>query len=127
MAELGGIYKCEICGNVVSVIEAGVGALVCCGEEMKLFQENPPEKEGKEKHVPVIEKEGDKIIVKVGSVPHPMEGGHYIELIQLMKDGKVIAEKRLYPGEEPVAEFCGIAGDVKAREYCNIHGLWVSP
>lgn len=32
------IYKCEICGNVVYVIEGGDGDLVCCGEEMKLLQ-----------------------------------------------------------------------------------------
>lgn len=27
-------YKCEICGNVVSVVYAGGGDLVCCGQEM---------------------------------------------------------------------------------------------
>jgi desulfoferrodoxin-like iron-binding protein len=30
------VYECEICGNVVAVIKAGDGDLVCCGEEMKL-------------------------------------------------------------------------------------------
>lgn len=29
-------YRCEICGNVVEVIEASYGQLVCCGEPMKL-------------------------------------------------------------------------------------------
>ena len=33
----GEVYKCEICGNVVSVIEGGDGDLVCCGEEMTLL------------------------------------------------------------------------------------------
>lgn len=28
-------YQCNICGNVVEVIEAGGGALVCCGQEME--------------------------------------------------------------------------------------------
>jgi superoxide reductase len=36
MTEVNEIYECEICGNVVKVIEAGVGILVCCGENMVL-------------------------------------------------------------------------------------------
>jgi superoxide reductase len=37
MATAGEIYKCELCGNVVFVMEGGDGDLVCCGEEMKLL------------------------------------------------------------------------------------------
>ena len=33
---VGEIYKCELCGNVVEVKEAGGGELVCCGQPMKL-------------------------------------------------------------------------------------------
>lgn len=127
MAELNGIYKCEICGNVVSVIYAGVGELVCCGQPMKLLEEQTIEKEGKEKHVPVIEIDGNKVKVKVGSEPHPMEEKHYIGLIQLIRDNNVIAGKRLKPGDKPEAEFClEDTSNLKAREWCNIHGLWVS-
>lgn len=39
MAEVqnaGEIYRCDICGNVVEVKEAGGGELVCCGEPMLL-------------------------------------------------------------------------------------------
>lgn len=32
----GQVFKCEICGNVVVVKEAGGGELVCCGEPMVL-------------------------------------------------------------------------------------------
>ena len=32
-----------------------------------------------EKHVPVIEQQGDHVMVKVGSVPHPMLDVHWIE------------------------------------------------
>lgn len=32
--QIGEVYKCEICGNVVKVVENGVGTLVCCGEAM---------------------------------------------------------------------------------------------
>lgn len=119
------IYKCGICGNVVSVLEASGGELVCCGKPMALQEEKTAEQEGQEKHVPVIEKTDKGVRVKVGSIPHPMEEKHYIELIQLLKDGEIIIEKRLKPGDEPVAEFCLTdAEGLKARELCNIHGLW---
>ena len=56
MTEIREIYKCEICGNIVSMIAAEEGKLFCCGQEMKLFETMPAEKEGKEKHMPVTEK-----------------------------------------------------------------------
>ncbi|HNZ87210.1 MAG TPA: desulfoferrodoxin FeS4 iron-binding domain-containing protein [Methanofastidiosum sp.] len=34
--QVGEIYKCEICGNVVEVLEVGGGELICCGEPMVL-------------------------------------------------------------------------------------------
>jgi desulfoferrodoxin-like iron-binding protein len=37
MTEKVQIYKCDICGNVVSVLEAGDGDLACCGENMRLL------------------------------------------------------------------------------------------
>ena len=127
MAEQDGIYKCSVCGNVVSVIEAHEGTLVCCGQDMSLLEVKKPEQEGKEKHVPIIKVEGNKVTVKVGSVEHPMEEKHFIELIQILKDGKVIAEKRLYPGQKPMVLFeLEDAQGITAREYCNIHGLWQS-
>ncbi len=36
---VGEVYKCEICGNVVEVKEVGGGELVCCGEPMNLQAE----------------------------------------------------------------------------------------
>ena len=40
MTELLQIYKCNICGNIVEVLHPGEGELVCCGEAMKLYNEN---------------------------------------------------------------------------------------
>lgn len=34
--EIGEIYKCEICGNIVEVLEVGGGELISCGEPMVL-------------------------------------------------------------------------------------------
>jgi superoxide reductase len=127
MAIINKFYKCEVCGNVVSVIAAGEGELVCCGKPMVLMQEHRKEDEGKEKHVPVIEKTEAGVRVKVGSVPHPMEEKHYIQLIQLLKGDDVVIGKRLRPGQEPAAEFCLVdTAGLRARILCNIHGLWVS-
>ncbi|GAB7022063.1 desulfoferrodoxin [Salidesulfovibrio brasiliensis] len=121
---LGEVYKCEACGNIVIVVHAGGGDLVCCGEDMVLMKENTQDA-AQEKHVPVIERDGDKAVVKVGSVDHPMEDKHYIEWIELMVGDKVYT-KMLKPGDAPKAEFClcGETGELSARAYCNIHGLW---
>jgi superoxide reductase len=121
--ECGQIYKCELCGNIVTVIHPGGGDLVCCGQPMKLIVENTVDA-AKEKHVPVIEKTDKGYKVKVGSVPHPMEEKHHIEWIELAVDG-IIYIKPLKAGDAPEAEFCcGHGKSVKAREYCNLHGLW---
>ncbi len=116
------IYKCELCGNIVEVLHAGGGELVCCGQPMKLFVENTMDA-AKEKHVPVIEKTADGYKVMVGSVAHPMEEKHWIEWIELIADGKV-CRQALKPGDKPEAFFPIQADKVTAREYCNIHGLW---
>ena len=118
------IYKCDICGNIVELLHEGADALVCCGEPMKLFEENTTDA-AKEKHVPVIEKIEGGFKVKVGSVPHPMEEKHYIEWAEVvMPDG--VARKFLNPGEAPEAAF-EIDGDIlQVRAYCNLHGLWAN-
>lgn len=124
MTELRQVYKCNVCGNMVEVLHAGAGELVCCGQPMEKMLEKV-EDVGKEKHVPVIERTTSGIRVKVGSVPHPMEEKHYIEWIEVMADGK-LCRKSLKPGDQPEAEFETQAGKVSARAYCNIHGLWRS-
>jgi desulfoferrodoxin-like iron-binding protein len=40
MADRLQVYKCELCGNIVEVVHAGAGDLVCCGESMVLLEEN---------------------------------------------------------------------------------------
>jgi len=124
MTEQKQIYKCNVCGNIVEVLHAGVGQLVCCGQPMELLTEKT-EDVGLEKHVPVIEKVGNKVKVKVGSIPHPMEQKHYIEWIEIITDDGT-CRKFLKPRDKPEAEFETSAEKIEAREYCNIHGLWKS-
>ena len=115
------IYKCEVCGNIVEMIHAGQGQLVCCGQPMKVFKENTVDA-AKEKHVPVKETVDGGLKVKVGSVAHPMEEKHYIEWIEIVSEGKAYRQF-LKPGETPEA-FFPVSGEFTAREYCNLHGLW---
>lgn len=116
------VYKCTVCGNIVEVLHGGAGELVCCGQPMdKLVAKTADE--GKEKHVPVIEKIDGGIKVKVGSVAHPMEEKHYIEWIEILADGR--AYRQFFnPGDAPEAEFAVEATEITAREHCNLHGLW---
>ena len=116
------IYKCMVCGNIVEVLHGGDGELVCCGQPMANLSAKTAD-QGKEKHVPVIEKIDGGIKVKVGSIPHPMEEKHYIEWIEIIADGKAYRQF-LNPGQAPEAIFNVKADNVTAREHCNIHGLW---
>ena len=118
------IYKCEICGNIIEIVDEGVGELVCCGKPMKLLEEKTDDI-GKEKHAPVLDKAGSSIKVKVGAIPHPMDENHYIQWIELIAGDKIY-KKELHPGEKPEAEFETNAGDLIVRTYCNLHGLWKS-
>jgi superoxide reductase len=122
MAERLEIYKCLICGNIVEVLDGNKGELVCCGKPMEKLTEKTAD-QGREKHVPVIERTADGVKVKVGSVPHPMEDKHYIEWIEIIADGKLYRQF-LKPAAAPEAVFCIKAEKIIAREHCNLHGLW---
>lgn len=122
MTKLNEIYKCAICGNIVEVVHASAGQLVCCGQPMKLLKENTVEA-SKEKHIPLIVKSENEVLVKIGSIEHPMEEKHYIEWIELQTPDNVY-RKYLKPGDEPEAVFKTNEEIICAREYCNIHGLW---
>jgi superoxide reductase len=110
---------------MLEMVHYGGGPLVCCGEPMMLLEENSVDA-AEEKHVPVVSKVGDGYKVIVGSVAHPMEEKHYIEWIELIVDGILVYRKHLQPGEAPEALFSVSGSDIKARAYCNLHGLWAS-
>jgi superoxide reductase len=116
------VYKCEICGIVAEVLDGGAGELVCCGEPMRLMEENTVDA-SREKHVPVVTKVEGGFRVAVGSVPHPMEAKHFIQWIELLADGRTYRQF-LNPGEKPEAFFSLQVEKVAAREFCNLHGMW---
>ena len=78
-----------------------------------------------EKHVPVIEHQGEHVIVKVGSVERPMLPAHYIEWI-VLETATGYQKKDLKPGEKPTADFAVTEPVIAAYEYCNLHGLWIA-
>ncbi len=124
MTEQKQIYKCEVCGNLIEVLHSGAGILVCCNQNMRLLEENTINAV-KEKHIPLIERNEEGVIIKVGSVEHPMEEEHYIEWIEISTE-KGESKKFLKLGQKPEALFPVKAENIKARAYCNLHGLWKS-
>jgi len=76
-----------------------------------------------EKHVPVIEQNGNAVIVKVGSVEHPSLPAHYIEWI-LLETEQGFQIHYLKPEMKPEATFLTSKKVIAAYEYCNLHGLW---
>jgi len=117
------LYKCNLCGNIVSVYDDGGGELVCCGKPMEKLTANTVDA-AKEKHVPVYEKNGNKLSVQVGSTAHPMLEEHHIAWIIVRTPTKEL-RALLKPGDEPKAEFLLDADeDFVVYEYCNLHGLW---
>jgi len=143
MTKIKEIYKCNICGNVVEVLENGVGTLVCCGQDMELIKEaidevkqtseevketavetpKTPEQELNDKHKPVIEKKDNKIVVTISKNEHPMTKDHHINWIEVSIDGSIYM-KKLNLGDKPVFEIKGSGKKISARALCNIHGLW---
>lgn len=116
-------YRCEICGNIVQVMHAGAGELVCCGKAMSLLKPFSQKDEKQEKHVPVFVENK----IKVGSEPHPMLPEHHIEFIQaISEDKKCIKTKFLNTEQEPSMTINSDDNFNSAFEYCNIHGLWYS-
>src|SRR5680860_719468 len=124
MTRINDIYKCEICGNVFESVHVGGEDVVCCGQPMKKMEpQSGPEYQ--EKHLPVVQKNGNKVTARIGSVPHPMIEEHYIEWVEVIS-GDTVQRIFLHPGEEPLVEFIvtNASDMIQVRAFCNIHGLW---
>jgi len=117
-------YYCKTCGNILGAINDSGVTPVCCGQRMEILTENTTDA-ATEKHVPVITRDGNKVVVKVGSVAHPMTEEHLIQWI-ILTQGAVTMRAELTPGVAPEAVFTAADANapVRAYEYCNLHGLW---
>lgn len=117
-------FVCEHCGNIVTFLHSAGVPVMCCGQKMTELVPGTVDA-AFEKHVPVVEANGNVVTVKVGAVEHPMLPEHSIQWIALeTNQGSQI--KYLKPGEKPVTQFVLAEGEtvVSAYEYCNLHGLW---
>lgn len=116
---------CRRCGNLIEMINDSGVTPICCGTDMDVLTANTTEA-ATEKHIPVVEINGNIAKVTVGEVLHPMEEAHYIEWIYL-ETNKGIKRVNLKPGDEPVVSFTLAEDETvsSAYAYCNLHGLWL--
>ena len=121
------LFKSE-CGMVAEVVYKENKE--CTGSAGVKFEklEEHTEDAAREKHVPYIEEKENGYLIKVGKeTAHPMLENHYITMIEIIVDEDKLYRKYLKAGDAPEAFFEVPKGkSVKAREYCNLHGLWVS-
>lgn len=116
--------RCKHCGNIVAVVKESGVPVMCCGENMQEIIPGTVEA-STEKHIPVYKVEGNKVVVTVGEVEHPMQAEHYIEWVSIQtKFGN--QRKVLEPTSKPEVCFIMCDGDeIEAvYAYCNLHGLW---
>ena len=97
--------------------------MVCCGQKMTELVPGTVEA-SHEKHIPVVNVDGDKVKVTVGSVLHPMGEDHSILWVSLETD-KGVHRKNLAVGASPEVVFT-LADEkpLAVYAYCNLHGLW---
>lgn len=101
------------------------GALPDCFKPFERLEPNTSEG-ASEKHLPIIETNGNHVTVKVGSVFHPMSEEHSINWVCLVTKARNTMRVSLSPDCEPVAYFTLEEGDQPeaAYAYCNLHGFW---
>lgn len=114
-------YRCKTCGNIIGLIKGSPAPLRCCGQEMEPLVANV-EDAAVEKHVPVYEIMDGELVVKVGSVEHPMEKDHYIMWVAEVTDNKTV-RVQLYPEQSTETRLPYYKG-ATLYAYCNKHGLW---
>jgi superoxide reductase len=125
------VWYCKHCGLLVEELNNSHNVNpVCCGEAMSKLKCNTSDG-SVEKHVPQVSsyttaEHGYKtgILVKVGSLPHPMVEDHFIEWIEVIDNDRLIRVK-LKPNDAPEAFFeVSENSNLIVRAYCNKHGLW---
>lgn len=124
MCKKTGFYICKHCGNIVKMINNSGVPIICCGEPMNELVANAKDA-AHEKHVPVVRKKGDTVIVSVGETAHPMSEEHWIQWAGICTENG-FQIKHLTPEDKPEARFSLTDGDTaeEAFAYCNLHGLW---
>ena len=108
-------YICEICGNLVGKIQEGNAVMSCCGQAMTLLDANTRDA-AVEKHLPVVQQDGQLVSVRVGALDHPMTVEHSIQWIYLLT-AHGDQRKRLCADDAPAAVFSCTADDMPLEVY----------
>lgn len=116
-------YICERCGNLVEKIHSSGVDMVCCGQKMTELIPGKVEA-SHEKHIPVVERDGNKVKVTVGSVLHPMSKEHSILWVSLETDKGVHRKNLDVDGAPEVVFDLSDENPIAVYAYCNLHGLW---
>lgn len=122
MKEYFSYAKCPACGRVFTDELGNLANVTCCGKKPEPLAANSVDA-AVEKHVPSVEVNDGELLVRVGSVEHPMTKEHYIMWVSQVcgnRETKVI----LSPEQEPVVRFPYMP-ECRIYAYCNLHGLWV--
>lgn len=114
------------CGDAVFYLADGnkEEAVKCLAPSGGLLDCSMSEGAG-EKHLPIVELNGSRITVRVGSIEHPMTKEHSIRWVFLETEmGGQFAY--LDADKKPLAQFILPEGDkaLAAYAYCNLHGFW---
>ena len=117
--------KCEKCGVIFHQFDNETRELTCCGAKLKELVPNTMEA-SVEKHIPVMEVEGNKLTVRVGVTEHPQTEHHYINWIYVKCGARTQGITLTYK-DKPFAEFYGDwKGKVEVQASCTNHGIWLS-
>lgn len=100
-------------------------AMPDCFKPFDILEPNTSEG-ASEKHLPVIEVDGNHVTVNVGSTFHPMTEEHGISWVCLHTTAGQVMRIPLTSGCDPVAHFTLEDGDSPKAAYafCNLHGFW---
>ena len=98
--------------------------------QFKKIWKKEDESEVGEKHVPVVDlaegKDKIKVNVKIGSIEHPSEAGHFIQWIELFDREISLGRVYLTPFTRPLVSFVlkEKPENLKVKIFCNLHGTW---
>lgn len=120
------VFKCELCTNVVEVLQEGVGELVCCNEAMKKLEANCADEHNK--HFAFVSVKEDNKNLKHIKINHEMTKGHYIKMIEVISNDKKYLKRECFKENElpELTLNCECKEGFYIRVFCNIDGMWIT-
>lgn len=118
------VYRCSICGQVFFSLVELQNIPRCCQRDVELLVPGSVDASA-EHHVPVFDKCGNCVKIKIGKDPHPMTKDHHIEWVAIITN-KAIHMKCFKDTDEPTASFHMDSDEEVCAiyTYCNLHRLW---